>query len=73
MRLPPNYGEEYAAGFRKLYARVAKSEKATLVPFFMDGVAGVADLNLPDGIHPTPEGHRRLAANLEGAMEKALR
>jgi acyl-CoA thioesterase-1 len=73
MRLPPNYGKEYAAGFKALYARVARAEKATFVSFFMDGVAGVADMNLPDGIHPTPAGHRRLAANLSEAMANVLR
>jgi acyl-CoA thioesterase-1 len=73
MKLPPNYGKEYAAGFGALYARVARTTKAAFVPFFMDGVAGVADMNLPDGIHPTPEGHRRLAANLEKAVSDVLR
>jgi acyl-CoA thioesterase-1 len=73
MRLPPNYGKEYAAGFHALYARVARETRATFVSFFMDGVAGVPDMNLPDGIHPTPEGHRRLATNLEKPIAGILR
>ncbi|EMO03851.1 hypothetical protein LEP1GSC116_2685 [Leptospira interrogans serovar Icterohaemorrhagiae str. Verdun HP] len=35
-----------------------------LVPFFLDGVAGIKNLNQKDGIHPTAEGHRILAKNL---------
>ena len=42
------------------------------VPFFMEGVAGVDELNLGDGIHPTPEGHRILASNVAPALEELL-
>ena len=73
MQLPPNYGKDYAAGFVALYARVAKRTGASLVSFFMDGVAGEVDMNLPDGIHPTPKGHVRLAKNLEGPIAEALK
>jgi acyl-CoA thioesterase-1 len=73
MRLPPNYGEQYAAGFVKLYARVAEATGAEFIPFFMDGVAGRPEMNLPDGIHPTPEGHRRLAENLQAPFLELLR
>jgi acyl-CoA thioesterase-1 len=72
IRLPPNYGAEYAGGFDALFQRVGDDTSVPVVPYFMEGVAGVPDLNLPDGIHPTPEGHRRLADNLESALAEVL-
>ena len=72
IRLPPNYGKQYVEGFDALYARVAKENGAAFVPYFLKGVGGVPEMNLPDGIHPTPEGHRRLAANVEDALAKLL-
>ena len=56
MRVPPNYGERYGAGFERLFAEVAAKRKAALMPFFLDGVAADARLNQADGIHPTAEG-----------------
>jgi acyl-CoA thioesterase-1 len=64
MRLPPSFGGDYASGFADVYQRVAKDSDVAFVPFFHEGVAGVPELNLPDGIHPTEEGHRRIAARL---------
>jgi acyl-CoA thioesterase-1 len=72
MKLPPNYGADYARGFEALYARLAADTKVAFVPFFLDGVAGVPALNLPDGIHPTAEGHRRVAATLEPTIAGLL-
>jgi acyl-CoA thioesterase-1 len=58
MRLPPNYGTPYAGEFERIYRDIAGRRKVPLMPFFLDGVAAVARLNQPDGIHPTPEGYR---------------
>jgi len=71
--LPPNYGTEYANGFAAIYERLANSSGVAYVPFFMKGVGGVPDLNLPDGLHPTEEGHEKLADNVEPALERLLR
>ena len=57
MRLPPNYGDRYAEDFHRLYAEVARTHQAALMPFFLDGVGAVARLNQADGIHPTAEGY----------------
>ncbi|MDO9552361.1 arylesterase [Rhodonellum sp.] len=57
MQIPPNMGQDYASGFRELYPRVSQEENVTLIPFLLEGVAGNPALNLPDGIHPTEEGH----------------
>ncbi len=72
MRLPPNYGDAYTAAFDALYPALAEELGVAFVPFFMEGVAGVPDLTLPDGLHPTVAGHERLAANIEPALRKEL-
>lgn len=72
MRLPPNYGAHYLREFEGAYARAAEGTGAVVVPFFMEGVAGRPDRNLPDGIHPTAEGHEVLAGNLEEALAGVL-
>jgi acyl-CoA thioesterase I len=61
MQAPPNYGADFTRRFRELYPRLAAKNGAVLVPFLLEGVAGIPALNLPDGIHPTAEGHRKLA------------
>lgn len=73
MQMPPNVGQDYADRFRALFPAVAREEKATLVPFLLEGVGGVPDLNLPDQIHPTPQGHRMIASNAWPVLEPLLR
>lgn len=75
MQIPPNLGPDYAGAFRDLYPRLADELSVPLVPFLLEGVGGVAELNLPDGIHPTIEGARRVADTvypfLEGLVVEA--
>jgi acyl-CoA thioesterase I len=61
MEAPPNMGADYAKGFRQVFPAVAKATGATLTPFLLDGVAGIASLNQADGIHPTREGAAKAA------------
>jgi acyl-CoA thioesterase-1 len=63
MEAPPNMGQLYTDAFRTVFASVADEANAVLIPFLLDRVAGVPDLNQSDGIHPTPEGHRMMAEN----------
>lgn len=63
MMMPASMGS-YASDFGKIYAELARENNATLIPFLLDQVGGVPELNLPDGIHPTAEGHRRVAATV---------
>jgi acyl-CoA thioesterase-1 len=72
LRMPPSLGPEYAREFDAVYPRVAEALDVAFVPFFMDGVAGVPERNLDDGMHPTPEGHRRLAENVAPALAELL-
>jgi len=61
MRAAPNLGAGYVAAFGAVYPSLARANDAVLIPFALEGVAGNAPLNQPDGIHPTAEGHRRIA------------
>lgn len=69
LRLPPNLGADYVHAFEAVYPRVARETGAPLVPFFLEGVGGVAALNQEDGIHPTAEGQRRIAATVLPYLE----
>jgi acyl-CoA thioesterase I len=73
MQMPPNMGEEYNTAFRQIFPDLAKTNKAALVPFLLEGVGGKIDLNLPDQIHPNPEGHRIVAENVWKVLEPLLR
>ena len=72
MEAPPNYGEQYAAAFRQVFRDLARENHVTLVPFLLHGVAGVADLNQSDGIHPTAAGAARVADHLWPAVEDMI-
>lgn len=61
MQIPPNLGPDYAAAFADVYPSVARSKQVELIPFILEGVGGIANLNLPDGVHPTVEGHKIVA------------
>lgn len=73
MEAPPNLGPRYTTSFRAMFPEVAKEGNAELIPFLLDGVAGVADLNQPDGIHPNERGSVIAAANVWQFLEPALR
>ena len=72
MKLPPNYGAEYTKGFEAIYPALAKQYRLTLIPFFLDGVAGSASLNQADGIHPTSEGYRIIADKVMETVKPLL-
>lgn len=64
MEAPPNMGQDYTTAFRTIYRDIADENDLTFLPFILEGVAGEPDLNLPDGIHPTEEGHQIVADHL---------
>jgi acyl-CoA thioesterase-1 len=64
MQVPPNLGESYTKEFREMFPKLAAQNDAYLIPFILEGVAGESALNLPDGIHPTADGHKILAENV---------
>lgn len=72
MQMPPNMGEEYATAFKKIYPDLAAKNRAALVPFLLEGVGGKPELNQPNRIHPTAEGHRIVADNVWKTLRPVL-
>ncbi len=72
MEAPPNFGAAYTRSFRSIYADVAKRENLTLLPFLLNGVAGIPRFNQPDGIHPNLAGERIVADNVWRALEPVI-
>jgi acyl-CoA thioesterase I len=72
MEAPPNYGPLYTAEFRKVFRDLADEHDVVFVPFYLDGVAGIASLNTADGIHPNAEGARLIAGTIWRALEPVL-
>jgi acyl-CoA thioesterase I len=72
MMVPPNMGSDYSNKFQTIYPRLAQKNKAVLIPFLLEGVGGKEKLNLPDGIHPTPEGHSIVAATVFNKLKTLL-
>lgn len=64
MEAPPNLGEAYTTKFRQVFADLAEENQVTFMPFLLEDVAGIRELNQPDGIHPTAEGQKIIAENL---------
>jgi Lysophospholipase L1 and related esterases len=73
MRMPPNYGAEYANSFHALYGELAKKYDVPLVDFFLDGVALDDTLMQADGIHPNATAQPKLLDNLWPALSKVLK
>lgn len=72
MQMPPNMGEEYNNAFRRIFPDLATANRAALIPFLLEGVGGKPELNLPDLIHPTAEGHRIVAENVWKVLRPVL-
>ena len=72
MEAPPNYGQEYATEFRNASREIARTEHAVLIPFLLDRVAGLSEMNQGDGIHPNERGARIVADNVWAALRPLL-
>jgi acyl-CoA thioesterase-1 len=75
MQVPPNYGRDYTQRFARMYAEVAKTTRAALVPFFLKGIADAPDSLTwfqADRIHPKEAAQPRMLANVWPAITKEL-
>jgi acyl-CoA thioesterase-1 len=72
MKVPPNMGGDYGRKFEAVFAELAKKTNAPLIPFILEGVGGVRELNLADGVHPTARGQEMVAANVWKVLEPVL-
>ena len=73
MKIPPNYGSEYAQHFEGIFPSLADELAVPLVPFLLEGVAAEPALNQADGIHPNAAGHLRVADTVMPYLESILR
>ena len=73
MEAPPNLGAKYTAAFHAMYQNVAKEAGVELMPFLLQGVAGITSLNQQDGIHPNERGEQIVADNVWRALEPVLK
>ncbi len=72
MQLPPNYGPRYTQNFAQVYQQLATEHEIRLVPFFLEGIGGVAGMMQADGIHPVAEAQPILLANVWPILEQVL-
>lgn len=72
MLVPPNYGQKYAADFRRIFPELAEQHQIHFLPFLLDKVAAQPKLNLTDGIHPNPKGHQIIATTVHTYLKPLL-
>jgi len=72
MQIPPNMGQEYTKEFRRIFPELAEKNETYIIPFLLDHVAGIPELNQEDGIHPTVEGQKIVANNVWEVLEPVL-
>ena len=72
MQIPTNMGPAYGRAFAKIYPELAEKNRTVLIPFLLEGVGGIPELNQPDGIHPTAEGHRMVAETVWTVIKPLL-
>ena len=72
MQVPPNLGPIFQEEFREIYPSLAEEMDTELIPFLLEGVGGVTELNQSDGIHPNAAGQRRLADTIWKALAPTL-
>ena len=72
MRMPASMGPEFEQAFAAVYPGLAKMNRLTLIPFLLDGVAGLTELNQADGIHPTALGASLVADSVWRSIQPIL-
>ena len=72
MQIPLNYGQDYTKSFRNAFYELAEQYQLPMIPFLLEDVGNVPDLNLPDGIHPNHEGHQIISRTVIENLEPLL-
>lgn len=72
MKVPPSMGQDYFKAFEDVFPRLAKDEGVHLIPFILEDVAGIAQLNQEDGMHPTAEGQKIMAEQVWKVLRPLL-
>jgi acyl-CoA thioesterase-1 len=72
MEAPPNFGRAYFVEFHEIFPELARRYRIALVPFLLEGVAGLEAMNQSDGIHPNAEGATLVADNVWAVLRPVL-
>lgn len=72
MMVPPNMGADYFNSFKAIFPALAKKNNMAFVPFLLQNVAGIKELNQADGIHPTAKGAKIVANNVWAVLKPEL-
>jgi len=73
MQMPGYTADDYVSAFGQMFSDLMTKNRATLVPYLLQGVGGNPSLNLPDGIHPNAAGQKILAENVWRVLEPVAR
>jgi acyl-CoA thioesterase-1 len=73
MQMPPELGAGFTAEFQALFPQIAKENRVELIPFLLKDIGGISRMNLPDRVHPNPEGHARIAETVWNTLEPKLK
>jgi acyl-CoA thioesterase-1 len=73
MQIPPNYGREYADGFKNMFSNIATQTRSALVPFLFEGFADKRQYFQADGIHPNELAQPLMLATVRLALDPLLR
>ena len=72
IRIPPNYGLQYATEFRDMYPALAATYKLPFVPFLLEGFADKHEFFQPDHVHPTAAAQPKIVENVTPAILQAI-
>jgi acyl-CoA thioesterase-1 len=72
MLMLPNLGPDYTRAFAEIYPHIADKHDVLFIPFFLEGVAGQADLNQADMLHPTAQGYSRVVETVYPFVIEAI-
>lgn len=72
MLMLPNLGPDYTRAFAEIYPRIADKHGVIFIPFFLEDVAGQADLNQSDKLHPNAEGYTRIVETIYPFVVEAI-
>ncbi len=67
-----NTGRDYEVEISDAFKSLAKEYDIPLIPFFLEGVAGIDKLNQEDRIHPNAEGTKLVAATVYRHLKPLL-
>jgi acyl-CoA thioesterase I len=73
MEAPTNSGSEYRESVHEVFPSLSQKYKVPVIPFFLDGVAGIDSLNQKDGIHPNEEGTKIVVDTVYRSLRPLLK